>query len=132
MNGLAQLKKGVSMARSKRSITLPNGDIFEWYQTPLTLSQRERATKLAGKSSEDTITVALIVLIMKATNQEGQKLFQQGELAELKTELPESVMGDLVVEVFRDTLSEQDEEGNVTEVETAPKSSSPSSRKTAS
>lgn len=120
------------MARSKRSITLPNGDIFEWYQTPLTLAQRERATKLAGKNSEDTITVALIVLIMKATNQEGQKLFQQGELAELKTELPESVMGDLVVEVFRDTLSEQDEEGNVKEVEVAPKSSSPSSRKTAS
>ena len=132
MNGLAQLKKGVSMARSRRSINLPSGSVFEWWQTPLTLSQRERATKLAGKNSDDTITVALIVLIMKATNKEGIKLFQQGDLAELKTDLPETVMGDLVMEVFRDTLSEEDDDGNITEVEVAPKSSSPSSRKTAS
>lgn len=132
MNGLAQLKKGVSMARSRRSITLPDGSIFEWWQTPLTLSQRERATKLAGKNSDDTITVALIVLIMKATNKEGIKLFQQGDLAELKTELPETVMGDLVMEVFRDTLSEEDDDGNIKEVEVSPKSSSPSSKRTAS
>ena len=120
------------MARSRRSINLPSGSVFEWWQTPLTLSQRERATKLAGKNSDDTITVALIVLIMKATNKEGIKLFQQGDLAELKTDLPETVMGDLVMEVFRDTLSEEDDDGNITEVEVAPKSSSPSSRKTAS
>lgn len=132
MNGLAQLKKGVSMARTRRSITLPDGSVFEWFQTPLTLSQRERATKLAGKNSDDTITVALCVLIMKATNQDGVKLFQQGELAELKTELPESVMGDLVMEVFRDTLSDEDDEGNVKEADVSPKSSSPSSRKTVS
>lgn len=120
------------MARTRRSITLPDGSVFEWFQTPLTLSQRERATKLAGKNSDDTITVALCVLIMKATNQDGVKLFQQGELAELKTELPESVMGDLVMEVFRDTLSDEDDEGNIKEADVSPKSSSPSSRKTVS
>ena len=131
MNGLARLKKSISMARSKRVVDLPDGTQFEWWQTPLTLSERERATKRAGKDSEDTITVALCVLIMKATDQNGQKLFQQGELVDLKTELPETVIGQMVIEVFRDSLSEEDEDGEEGTIDVSPKSSSRNSKQTA-
>tara|TARA_B100001287_G_C22675750_1_gene527550 strand:+ start:2091 stop:2489 length:399 start_codon:yes stop_codon:yes gene_type:complete len=129
MNGLEQLKQGVSMARSRRSVRMPNGQEFEWYQTPLTIKQRERATKLAGKDKEDVLTVAMLVLIMKAQNLEGQKLFVPADLDELKTQFPETVVGELITEVMRDSLSEVDDEGVETSVDVAPKKSSPSSRR---
>ena len=108
MNGLAELKAAVSMKPTRRSVTMPNGATFEWWQTPLTLQQREIATKRAGKASDDILTVALCVLILKATDENGNRKFQQGDLEELKRDLPETVMGEIIGEVFRDSISEFD------------------------
>jgi hypothetical protein len=132
MNGLQILKDAVSMKRTHRSIELENGSLFEWWMTPLTLAQRERATRLAGKNSEDPITVALNVLVLKAENQEGNKLFVLADLAELKNDLPETVISALVVEVFRDTASEADLDGERVEVDLSQKKSLNNSRKTGS
>ena len=114
------------MAKSKRSVTMPNGSAFTWYQTPLTLAQREVATKRAGKQGEDVLTVALCVLILKATDEAGNKKFQQGDLDELKRDLPETVMGEIIQEVFRDSISEFDEEGMEIKADLSPKASSKS------
>ena len=130
MNGLQLLKNGVSMTRSRRSVELPSGSEFEWWMTPLTLAQRERATRLAGKNSEDPITVALNVLILKAEDEAGNKLFVMADLAELKNDFPETVISALVVEIFRDTVSET-EEGEEP-VDISQKKSSNNSRKTES
>ena len=132
MNGLQVLKDAVSMKRSIRSIELPNGSLFEWWMTPLTLAQRERATRLAGKNSEDPITVALNVLVLKAEDKDGNKLFVLADLAELKNDLPETVISQLVVEVFRDTASEAELDGEKVEVDLSQKKSSVNSSKTAS
>lgn len=132
MNGLQVLKDAVSMKRSIRSIELPNGNLFEWWMTPLTLAQRERATRLAGKNSEDPITVALNVLVLKAENKDGNKLFVLADLAELKNDLPETVISQLVVEVFRDTASEAELDGEKVEVDLSQKKSSANSSKTVS
>ena len=130
MNGLQTLKNAVSMKRTRRSIELENGVIFEWWMTPLTLAQRERATRLAGKNSEDPIAVALNVLVLKAEDETGNKLFVLADVAELKNDFPETVISQLVVEIFRDTASDADEEGE--EVDFSQKKSSASSRKTGS
>ena len=130
MNGLSQLKKAVTMERSKRSVTMPDGTAFVWYQTPLTLKQREIATKRAGKLSEDVLTVACCVFILKATDEAGNKLFQQGELDELKNDIPETVMTEIISEVFRDSISEFDEEGLEVVPDLSPKNCSISSEKT--
>lgn len=130
MNGLQTLKNAVSMKRTRRSIELENGAIFEWWMTPLTLAQRERATRLAGKNSEDPIAVALNVLVLKAEDETGNKLFVLADVAELKNDFPETVISQLVVEIFRDTASDADEEGE--EVDFSQKKSSASSRKTGS
>ena len=124
MNGLAELKAAVSMAKTRRSVTMPNGAVFEWWQTPLTLAQREIATKRAGKAGEDVLTVALCVLILKATDEAGNKKFQQGDLEELKRDLPETVMGEIIQEVFRDSISEFDEEGIEISADVSPKNCS--------
>ena len=131
MNGLQQLKNAVSMKRSYRSVELENGNVFEWWMTPLTLGQRERATRLAGKNSEDPISVALNVLVLKAEDQAGNKRFVLADVAELKNELPETVISDLVQEVFRNTASEPDEDGE-TAVDLSQKKSANTSRKTES
>jgi hypothetical protein len=131
MDGLQQLKNAVSMKRTYRSVELENGSVFEWWMTPLTLGQRERATRLAGKNSEDPISVALNVLVLKAEDQAGNKRFVLADVAELKNELPETLISELVQEVFRDTASASngDEE---TQVDLSQKKSSNSSRKTES
>ena len=118
------------MERSKRSVTMPDGTAFVWYQTPLTLKQREIATKRAGKLSEDVLTVACCVFISKATDEAGNKLFQQGELDELKNDIPETVMTEIISEVFRDSISEFDEEGLEVVPDLSPKNCSISSEKT--
>ena len=132
MNGLQTLKAAVSMKRTLRSVELENGFKYEWWMTPLTLAQRERATRLAGKNSEDPITVALHVLIIKAEDEAGNKEFVLADLAELKNEYPETLISALVVEVFRDTSSEVDSNGDEVEVDMSQKKSLSNSKKTGS
>ena len=119
------------MKRTYRSVELENGSVFEWWMTPLTLGQRERATRLAGKNSEDPISVALNVLVLKAEDQAGNKRFVLADVAELKNELPETLISELVQEVFRDTASANDGDEE-TQVDLSQKKSSNSSRKTES
>lgn len=131
MNGLQQLKDAVSMKRTHRSIELENGTVFEWWMTPLTLGQRERATRLAGKNSEDPIAVALNVLVLKAEDQAGNKRFILADVAELKNQFPETLISELVQEVFRDTTSETNGDGGA-EADLSQKKSLNNSRKTES
>ena len=111
--GLAKLSKGVSMAPQRHSVDLPSGDTFEWFMTPVTLAERDRATARAGKDSENVLTVALHVLCMKAKDENGTSLFTMADIPELKNNFPEKLLGELIQEVFRDTLMEPDEDGEV-------------------
>ena len=101
------------MAPQRRSVDLPNGDTFEWFMTPVTLAERDRATARAGKDSENVLTVALHVLCMKAKDENGTSLFTMADIPELKNNFPEKLLGELIQEVFRDTLMEADEDGEV-------------------
>ena len=40
-----RLKKAANLKPSRRSITLADGSEFEFYSTPLTMAQREKAQK---------------------------------------------------------------------------------------
>ena len=101
------------MTPQRRSIELPNGAVFEWFMSPVTLAERDRATARAGKDSENVLTVALHVLVMKAKDENGLALFTMADIPELKNMLPENVIGELIREVFRDTLMEPDDEGQI-------------------
>ena len=105
---LDRLKKSVSMQPQRKSVELPDGEEFEFWMTPLTLAQRARAQKLA--KSDDATDFALQLLAMKATDQSGQKLFQPGELAELRNELPATVVESLMLQLLSDGEQEEAEE----------------------
>ena len=107
-SALDRLKKSVSMQPQRKSVELPDGTEFDFHMTPLTLAQRARAQKLA--KSDDATDFALQLLAMKALDQSGQKLFQPGELAELRNELPATVVEALMLQLLADGEQEEEEE----------------------
>ena len=121
-SALDRLKKSVSMAASRRAVELPDGSEFEFWMTPLTLAERGRAQKQA--KSDDATDFALQLLVAKATDENGMKMFSPGEVAELRNELPASVVEALMLQLLQEPEAE--------EVESDPKPSRTSSRKTGS
>ena len=119
-SALDRLKKSVSMASTRRAVELPDGSEFEFFMTPLTLAERSRAQKQA--KSDDATDFALQLLVAKATDENGQKMFSPGEVAELRNELPASVVEALMLQLLQEPEAE--------EVESDPKPSKTSSRKT--
>ena len=87
-NALSRLKKAANLQPIKRIVTLSDGSEFEFYATALTMSERERAQKMPG--GDDPNGFALNLLVTKATDDAGQRLFQAGEIAELKNEVLDS------------------------------------------
>jgi hypothetical protein len=105
---LDRLKKAVSMKPARRSVELPDGSEFEFYMTPLTLAERARAQKQA--KSEDATDFALQLLVSKARDENNRQLFNVGELAELRNELPASVVEALLLQLIGDAEEEEEED----------------------
>jgi len=108
MRALDRLKKAANLVPIKRIVELSNGDEFEFWSTPLTLAEREKAQK-AAKSDEINL-VALQLLIAKAQDENGERMFRAGEAAELKNDVRDE---DLQAIMLALVTGEQ----NVTEVE---------------
>ena len=119
---LERLKKSVSMKPQRKAVDLPDGSEFEYWMTPLTLAERSRAQKQA--KSDDATDFALQLLVAKAIDEHGQRLFNVGDLAELRNALPASVVEALMLQLLAEDQGE-DEDLN-------PKPSQPTSKRTAS
>ena len=100
MRALDRLKKAANLTPIKKSVELSDGDVFEFYCTPLTMAERERAQKNAG--SDEATAFALQLLIQKAKDENGQPLFRAGELAELKNEVRDADLQTLMLAVITD------------------------------
>ena len=105
-SALQRLKKAANLTPIKRVVTLSDGSEFVFWATPLTMAERERAQKMPG--GDEANGFALNLLITKALDESGQRLFSAGEIAELKNE----VLGDDLDAVMLAVLKqpEQDEE----------------------
>ena len=104
---LDRLKKSVSMKPARRSVELPDGSEFEFWMTPLTLAERTRAQKQA--KSDDATDFALQLLVSKARDENNRPLFNVGELAELRNELPASVVEALMLQLIGEVEEEEEE-----------------------
>ena len=98
LNALDRLKKAANLEPIKKQITLSDGSIFEMFVTPLTMAERERAQKQAR--SDDSNAFALQLLINKALDQNGTKLFNPGEIDVLKNEVKDSDLQSLMLAVI--------------------------------
>ena len=98
LSALDKLKKAANLEPVKKEVTLSDGSIFEMYVTPLTMSERERAQKQA--KSDDANAFALQLLLAKAQDQTGRKLFNAGEIDVLKNEVKDADLQNLMLAVI--------------------------------
>ena len=100
LRAIDKLRKAANLEPTKKEIELSDGTIFEMYVTPLTMAERERAQRNA--KSDDANAFALQLLLAKATDENGQKLFSAGEIDILKNEVKDKDLQSLMLAILTD------------------------------
>ena len=100
VRAIDRLKKAANLEPVKQSVELSDGTIFEMWVAPLTMAERERAQKQA--KSDDANAFALQLLIAKALDENGTKLFSAGEIDVLKNEVKDKDLQALMLAILTD------------------------------
>ena len=100
LSALDRLRKAANLEPVKKEVRLSDGSIFEMYVSPLTMAERERAQRLA--KSDDSNAFALQLLLSKAQDENGRKLFNAGEIDVLKNEVKDSDLQSLMLAVIQE------------------------------
>ncbi len=100
VRAIDRLRKAANLEPSKKSVELSDGSTFEMWVTPLTMAERERAQKQA--KSDDANAFALQLLITKALDESGSKLFSAGEIDVLKNEVKDKDLQALMLAIIMD------------------------------
>ena len=100
VRAIDRLKKAASLEPVKKVVTLSDGSEFEMWVTPLVAAERERAQRNA--KSDDANAFALQLLIAKALDESGAKLFSAGEIDVLKNEVKDKDLQALMLAVITD------------------------------
>ena len=99
-----KLKKAFSINEKSSYPIYKNGElILKVYWTPLTIADRDsiNATLMrANKGQEEgNLDIALQVIINKAEDQDGKKLFVEADKASLRREIPLAVLLELMTKM---------------------------------
>ena len=100
VRAIDRLRKAANLEPSKKSVELSDGTTFEMWVSPLTMAERERAQKQA--KSDDANAFALQLLITKALDESGAKLFSAGEIDVLKNEVKDKDLQSLMLAIITD------------------------------
>jgi hypothetical protein len=101
MNALERLKKAANLTPIKKVVTLSDGGEFEFWHTNLTLAERERASKSAGN---DANAIGLQLLIAKALDENGERMFKAAQAAELKNEVRSVDLERIILALIEDDI----------------------------
>jgi len=108
LNALARLKKAANLVPIKRIVTLTDGTEFEFWATPLTMAERERAQKAA--SSDDAAQFALQLLVQKALDENDKRMFSAGMIPELKNDVADADLQALMLAMLTSPSEVNEEE----------------------
>lgn len=100
ISAIDRLRKAANLEPAKKSVELSDGSTFEMWVTPLTMAERERAQKQA--KSDDANAFALQLLISKALDENGTKLFSAAEIDVLKNEVKDKDLQALMLAILTD------------------------------
>ena len=100
VRAIDRLRKAANLEPSKKTVELSDGTTFEMWVSPLTMAERERAQKQA--KSDDANAFALQLLITKALDETGTKLFSAGEIDVLKNEVKDKDLQSLMLAILTD------------------------------
>lgn len=106
MSALERLRKAANLEPTKKEVELSDGSTFEMWVTPMTMAERERAQRQA--KSDDASAFALQLLISKACDENGQKLFKAGEIDMLKNDVRDKDLQSLMLAILTDGSEELD------------------------
>ena len=96
------------MVAQQKDIELPDGSKFDFWMTPLTIAERQRAQKQSR--TDDPIDFALQVLINKAVDENGTPMFAAGNASEIRNALPAAVVDKLIMVLLTDEKPEEEDE----------------------
>jgi hypothetical protein len=100
IRAIDRLRKAANLEPVKKEVELSDGSTFEMWVAPLTMAERERAQKQA--KSDDANAFALQLLIAKALDENGTKLFSAGEIDVLKNEVKDKDLQALMLAILTD------------------------------
>jgi len=100
VRAIDRLRKAANLEPIKKTVELSDGSTFEMWVSPLTMAERERAQKQA--KSDDANAFALQLLITKALDENGTKLFSAGEIDVLKNEVKDKDLQQLMLAIITD------------------------------
>lgn len=100
LRAIDRLKRAANLEPVKKSVELSDGTTFTMWITPLTMAERERAQK--GAKTDDANEFALRLLMTKARDEHGQRLFNIGEIDVLKNEVRDADLQTLMLAVITD------------------------------
>lgn len=103
LRAIDKLRKAANLEPTKKEVVLSDGTIFTFYSTSLVMAERERAQRNA--KSDDANAFALQLLIAKAMDENGQKLFNAGEIDVLKNEVRDADLQALMLAILTDDES---------------------------
>jgi hypothetical protein len=106
LSALERLRKAANLEPTKKEVELSDGSTFEMWVTPMTMAERERAQRQA--KSDDASAFALQLLISKACDENGQKLFKAGEIDMLKNDVRDKDLQSLMLAILTDGSEELD------------------------
>ena len=99
MRAIDRLRKAANFEPIKQEVVLDNGDEFIFYVTPLTAAEREKAQKDA--KSDNANDFAMQLLVAKAQDENGERLFKAGDIPVLKREILDQDLQKLILAVLR-------------------------------
>ena len=100
LRAIDRLKKAANLEATKKEVELSDGSIFEMWVAPLTMAEREREQK--GAKSDNANEFALRLLMTKAQDENGDRLFNIGEIDVLKNEVRDADLQQLMLAVITD------------------------------
>lgn len=100
LRAIDRLRKAANLEPVKKTVELSDGSKFEMWVAPLTMAERERAQKQA--KSDDANAFALQLLIAKALDDAGNRLFSAGEIDVLKNEVKDKDLQSLMLAILTD------------------------------
>jgi hypothetical protein len=123
LSALERIEQACSMAPIRYQVELPNGDVLEFWATPLTLDARAKAK--AACKTDDPMEFAVRLFIQKAKDEAGTPLFTVDAYHRLRR-LPKKVIDQFLEKLLDEGESDEEafdmkspEEGAATEQEPA-------------
>jgi len=98
MRAIDILRKAANFQPIKQEITLGDGSEFVFYVAPLNAAEREKAQKDGGSDSNG---FAMQLLVQKALDENGERMFKAGDIPVLKREVEDEDLQKMILCVLR-------------------------------